>query len=308
MNRPMKAVLLHLGSNMWNKKGQGGYGEKLVCEKDVWIKVTNVMVELGYNTLLIDMGEGVELKRHPELAVEGTWSQAEFRTELKRLRDMGITPYPKFNFSLGHSAWLQEYNYMPDAPEYYAVCRDVIEETIELFDTPELFHLGLEEEDYEMQKNYTVAVARTPEKKLADALFLFDIVRSKGVRPWMWVDPVSMDSFGGIDIFCEKVGKDVLMSNYQYSELTARELAEGTEHLWFKFYRILGECGYEQIPTVSIWGWHLNSKETMKYCKRYVSGVSGYMMAPWMRTNQNDYLALMTCLTNFNYAWEDEMK
>ena len=156
MQKPMKAALLHLGSNMWAKKGQVGYHDVLDCDKDIWVKITNEMARLDYNAILIDMGEGVQLKSHPELAVEGSWTQEEFRAELKRLKDMGLTPYPKFNFSAGHSAWLQEYNYMVGSPEYDKVCKDVIEEVIDLFDTPEFFHLGLEEEDEIMQKHYTI--------------------------------------------------------------------------------------------------------------------------------------------------------
>lgn len=308
MQKPMKAALLHLGSNMWAKKGQEGYHDVLDCDKDIWVKITNEMARLDYNAILIDMGEGVQLKSHPELSVEGSWTQEEFRAELKRLKEMGLTPYPKFNFSAGHSAWLQEYNYMVGSPEYDKVCKDVIEEVIDLFDTPEFFHLGLEEEDEIMQKHYTVSVMRTPKKKMRDALYLMDVCRSKGVRPWIWADEWTVRDLGGEEEFCKNVGRDVLMSNYQYCKITERELAEGRENAWYKFYVKLGEWGYEQVPTESVWGWHLNSKEAIRYCEARAKGVVGYLMAPWKHTNQDAYYSLMSDIHNFHYAWEDEMK
>ena len=50
----------------------------LYCDKEVWRKVTDFLPSCGINTLLIDMGEGVRLDSHPELAVEGSWSKQEF--------------------------------------------------------------------------------------------------------------------------------------------------------------------------------------------------------------------------------------
>ena len=153
---------------MWQKAGNNVgrfkdeedscYRDFLACDKKVWREITDFLPECGIDTLVIDMAEGVQLKSHPELAVQGSWTQEEFKAELERLRAMGIRPLPKFNFSCGHNAWMKDWAYRVGAPEYYDFCRDVIEETIELFDTPELFHLGLEEEDPGAQSNAPIAV------------------------------------------------------------------------------------------------------------------------------------------------------
>ena len=51
------------------------------------------------------------------------------------------------NFSAYHDLWLQEYGKsLISTPEYYKVCKDLIDEVCELFEYPEYFHLGLDEE------------------------------------------------------------------------------------------------------------------------------------------------------------------
>ena len=105
----MWAFMIYLGSNMWAKKGEKRpyrteweeeYHEEMVTSKEVWRKVTDFLPECGINTLLIDIGEGVQFDSHPELAIPGSWTKTELKTEIERLRAMGITPIPKLNFSL----------------------------------------------------------------------------------------------------------------------------------------------------------------------------------------------------------------
>ena len=317
MNKPehIRAYLIHLGSNMWKKKdcvpthirheedAGATYHRTMACQKDVWKKVTDFLPSCGINTLVIDMGEGVRLDSHPELAIPGSWSKEEFREELARLRAIGLTPIPKFNFSCGHNAWMQDYAYMVGTKTYYDVCRDVIEETIELFDTPAYFHLGLEEEDYGSQKTNYIAVVRTPAKKTEDALYLFDICRAHGVRPWIWAD---FESFGGPEEFAKKVGKDVLISTWYYGMIrdgTPREAL----HSAVKMINTAADLGYDVIPTSSTWSWHLNSKDTMMYCRDHadMSRIAGFMTASWLLTIEKKYYALLNDAYTFYHAYND---
>ena len=115
MQEKMWAYLIHLGSNMWDDRYAQNpavpfpaipkYREELLAPKDVWTKVTDFLAEAGLNTLVIDLGEGVQYASHPELGAKGAWTVAELRAELDRLRAMGITPIPKLNFSCCHDAW-----------------------------------------------------------------------------------------------------------------------------------------------------------------------------------------------------------
>ena len=127
-NKKMWAFMIQLGNNMWDKKDRQRdynkdeedsiYRDFLYTDKAIWDEITAFLPTCGINTLLIDIGEGVRLDSHPELAVEGSWTKEEFRKELQRLRSLGLTPIPKYNFSCGHSAWLQEYAYMVGTETY----------------------------------------------------------------------------------------------------------------------------------------------------------------------------------------------
>ena len=152
MEQKMWAVLLHLGSNMWGKLGECHhyvqeetivYHNNLYCDMDVWHKVTESLPQYGINTVLVDVGEAIRLDSHPEIAVEGSLTKEVMRNELLRLRELGLTPLPKLNFSCTHNGWLGKYNRMIGTEEYQKACAEIVEEIIDIFDKPEFFHLGM---------------------------------------------------------------------------------------------------------------------------------------------------------------------
>jgi len=312
-NEKIWAFLIHLGSNMWSKKERipSGirheedftYKTKMYCQRDVWKKVTDFLPTVGINTLVIDLGEGVRLDSHPEIATEGAWTKEELRAELARLRGMGLTPIPKFNFSCAHSAWMGDYAYMVGTKIYDDFCKDIIEETIELFDTPPYFHLGLEEEDYESQKTNHIAIVRTPHKKAEDALRLFEICRAHGVRPWIWAD---LNSFGGPEEFSRLVARDVMISTWYYGMIRHGTPYEKLPYA-VQLMRTVTDLGYDLVPTSSTWSWHLNSKDTMHYAKEQLpkERIAGFMTASWMLTVEKKYYALLNDAYTFYNARRD---
>ena len=307
------AYLIHLGSNMWTKKGRittgvrheedFTYKDKMFCQKDVWTRVTEFLPTCGINTLVIDIGEGIVLDSHPEIAIPGAWTKEEMRAELTRLRGLGLTPIPKFNFSCGHDAWMGEYAFMVGTKAYYEFCKDIVEETIELFDTPPFFHLGLEEEEYDSQASNYIAVVRTPYKKTEDALFLFDVCLSNGVRPWIWAD---FHSYGGAETFEKNISKEVMVSPWIYDIIRdGNPIEKQSERV--RDMLLLDTMGYEIIPTCSTWSWHLNAKDVMLFCKKNNSegALAGFMMAPWMLTIEKKYYAHLNAAYTFFHARND---
>ena len=312
----MYAYLIHLSANMWRKKGQKSanikdeedaiYHEEMCCDRETWRKITDFLPECGINTLLIDVGDGIQFDRHPEISIPGAWSKEELKAELARLRAMGITPLPKCNFSAGHNGWLKEYAYMIGTDLHLEICKDVIEEVIEVFDTPAFFHLGLEEEDAKNQTNQPVSMIRAPYKKLEDANYLFDVCRAKGVRPWIWACKADVEAFGGEEAFRAGIGKDVLLSGWHYTAINnCPDPTKGCPMA--EYYVKFGEWGYEQVPTSSTWSWHLNSKQTMFFCKNNVAegSIVGYMTAPWHLTVPKKLYAHMNDAFTFGNAKKD---
>ena len=317
----MWAMLLHLGSNMWSKQGERErfaqdtlpYHETMHCDRQVWREITEYLPSRGINTLLINIGEGVKLDSHPEIAVPGAWTKAELKEELSRLREMGITPLPKFNFSCAHNAWMKDYGFAVNTPEYHAFCRDIIEETIELFDKPAFFHLGLNDENAANQEYFPVTVVRNPKVFIEDANVLFKACLDNGVRPWIWVDTTVIDSFGGMDSFFDNVPKSVLLSNLymgnvssKYPSVSAEEQRKSIIHMPpAAIYRnrektlllnAIDEHGYEHIPAGSSSLISNNIQQTMTYCKETIrnkDNILGFVSVPLLLTDSDNIYGLM---------------
>jgi len=289
-NDKMWAFMLYLGTNKDGKPNEYlnfqweeevVYHDTLYSDRETWNQITEFMPTCGINTILIDMGEGVKLDSHPEIAVPGSWEKEDFIQELDRLRSLGLTPLPKFKFSCMHNAWMQDYGNMVGTKACDQFCADIIRETIEMFGKPEYFHLGMEEEVIKNQGHYKVMVERSWTKKTEDLLFLCNVCMEQGVRPWIWVDAQSIEGLGGAENFCKNVPKDVLISNWWYDDI----YYDGeNEKPRTKLYRDIAEWGYEQIPTCSGWSNPYNARQTLRYCKEYVKeeSIKGFMTAPWM--------------------------
>jgi hypothetical protein len=179
----MLALLVHLGTNMWNT-----YNEEFVFDEEVWDKIINKCAEYKFTHIVLDIGEGIRYESHPEFAVEGAWEPERVKQEVVRLKEKGITLIPKLNFSAAHDLWLKEYGREKmSTPEYYEVCKNLINELYEIFDSPEYIHLGLDEEspDIATPENFY----RTGKKYLEDYKYLVDCVKETGATPCFWNSP-----------------------------------------------------------------------------------------------------------------------
>lgn len=309
-NKMIWAFMMKMGSNMWGRKGEVWpydnedaeflYHDEVYCDREIWKKVTDFLPQNGINTLLIDVGESIILDSHPELANPGSRTKQEVKEELARLRSMGLEPIPKLNFSCCHDAWLKDYAYMVGTETYNRVCCEVLDEVAEVFDRPKFFHLGLDEEMVNNQANFPVTRIRSPRQKLHDANLLFDVLRSKGIRPWIWADLEVVEGFGGEETFQSVIPKDVLLSNAYYGELYRNQGTSKRAELYIK----IGEWGYEQIPTCSRWFTFLNPRHTLRYCKANVrpESIVGYLDAPWLFSVPEHYYGLLNDAQLYGYA------
>ena len=261
---------------------------KWVCAADhlrfdeaVWRKVTAHAAERGMNMVVIDIGEALQLKSHPELAVKGSWEIERFRTELTRLRGMGLEPIPKLNFSTCHDTWLKIYHRMVSTPTYYKVCADVIREVWEIFDKPRLFHLGYDEETSGNQAYYGISVVRHGEQWWHDFLYLSGVVEKLGCRPWIWSDYCWRHP----DEFVKRMPKSVLQSNWYYGTTFENE-ADPHQKTRAMAYGLLEKAGFDQLPTGSNCYNNQNLGLTVSHCRKIIAPerLKGFMTAPWCAT------------------------
>ena len=300
----VKAVLLHLGHNMWcewlpedvmkTAEIQPRYRPNLTLRNrdEQWRRVTARMAERKLNMLVIDIGEGLVYPSHPELSVAGSWSPDKLRDEIIRLRGMGIEAIPKLNFSATHDGWLKDYHRMLTLPKYYDVVKDVIRDVAEVFQTPRLFHLGYDEETVSFSKNRNYFVMRTGEMWWHDFLYTVKCAEDCGCRPWVWSDY-------GWDHpeYFKRCPKSVVQSNWYYDEcLGGFDLAKDTtpHRKRLKEFWDLESAGFDQIPCGTNWVGHERRKQRMgaddvigklvKLGREVVSDrrLLGFMMAPWV--------------------------
>ena len=262
----------------------------------VWRKFTADAAASGANAVLMDLNDGIVYPSHPELAIDGSWSVAKAKEELARLRDLGIRPLPCLNFSAAHDNWLDEYGLMLSTKTYLRVVADLIRDVCDIFDGPTLFHIGMDEETYDLQLAYRTAIVRSWEDQWwDDLLYMAAECERNGARAWMWSD------FGWrhYDCFFKRMPKSIMQSNWYYGrdfpydpdfDSASADLKNPVHSakLRAKFYVDLGKAGYDQIPCGSNWlerndSWEVNFARTVAFCEKHVpeDRLKGFLMAPW---------------------------
>ena len=163
------ANLIHLSTNMWSDAEALEWKTKNECvtycptlrfDTKVWNALLRRMADAGLNMVVLDLGDGVRYESHPEIAVRRAWSPERLRRELAKMRELGLEPIPKLNFSTAHDTWMGPYARQVSSDAYYGVCRDLIREVTDLFDKPRFFHLGMDEETASHQRLYEYVVLR----------------------------------------------------------------------------------------------------------------------------------------------------
>ena len=265
---------------MWSDREVPGhpyyhYRPYLRFEDELWNDLLPRMRDAGVNMLVIDVGDGVQFESHPEIPVKGAWPKSRMKEEVARLREMKIEPIPKLNFSTCHDLWLGPYARMVSTPQYYQVVKDLIAETIEMFDMPRLFHLGMDEEAQVHQRHFEYVVLRQHDLWWRDFQFLLDQLKPKNVRPWIWSDNIWVRP----EEFVAGMPKDVLQSNWYYGK-------DFDERVEVKSYDKLEAAGFDQVPTFSNWETPENVYNTVRYCRDTIAPqhLKGFIHAPWRPT------------------------
>ena len=295
----MFGYLIHLSKHMWddeNTPPRAWYQKKRYTENNdvdipTWDETVRFLAEKKYNMLLIDVGDGVKYESHPEISSPDAWDKDFLKKKLDEIRALGITPLPKLNFSCCHHTWLKQYRRMVSTPEYYRVCSELIGEVCELFDSPELIHLGLDEENAANQRYREAVHIRQGDLWWHDAYFYFKEAEKHGARPWVWSDNCWHDS----EEFLSKMPKSVMQSNWYYG-LFNDYPADNPKTKAIATYELLDKHGFEQIPTASCWdtAGMYNVHQTLAYGKDRLNPelVRGYMVAPWWFTNPDSIYQL----------------
>jgi len=152
---------------------------------EVALDIVDAMGDVGMNTLVVDVADGVKYRSHPELR----------RHYSVPLRDLGrladaahrrdIDVVPKLNFAKSgrnlHDTWMHPYSdarrWTQGLDRYYAVAADCIAELVDAMHPTRFFHVGMDEDHHRSHAQYVDAV-RTLRK----------IVKRHRLRTVVWND------------------------------------------------------------------------------------------------------------------------
>ena len=304
----IKSNLIHLGINMWgddpaptgeervdsrtwpqdptverNPAWLTGCADYLRFDEEVYRKVIDRMVVSGMNQVVIDIGEGLQFPSHPEIAAKGAWSPDKMREEVRRLRALGIEAIPKLNFSTTHDPWLGDWRRTISTPAYYKLVEDLVRDTSEIFETPRFIHLGMDEERYEVQKNYNVIIVRNTEQWWHDVRWMVGLCEKLRMRPWLWTERLIYHRDKAD--FARRMPKAAMLSAAYYGPVAdSLNSPEGSKGRYFlQHFLDLAELGYEQMPCVSNFNCEANAGELISWLEERLPPelTPGYLMAPW---------------------------
>ena len=304
----MRGMFINLGKNMvsdvrmseWSLEKQLNFCE--VFNDEVWWRITEHMAKRGFNTVVLDLCEGCVYPSHPYLAAKGAWSADKIRKELVRLRNMGLEPIPKLNFSTTHDAWLKEYGRMVSTAEYYKVCSDLIRDVCDMFDGPRLFHLGYDEENYPNQRTWACCVIRQGDLWWHDFFFFVDAVEKLGMRPWIWSDYI----WGHENEFLAKMPKSVMQSNWYYRQWFDLSTIPKGRRVHLESFLTLEKAGFEQIPCGSNWACDENIAGLVKFCRKHIAPerLKGFLMTTWAATTPDNEAKIMRGIDLAADSWK----
>lgn len=307
-----------LGVQMWRNTVT-----ELQFDDSAWERIVDESHRAGINMIILDIGEGIEWKSHPELSVKGAWSYYRVKKEIERLRSLGIALIPKLNFSATHHLWLGEYRKLLSTKAYYDVCRDLICELYELFEKPEYIHLGMDEEgNANILRNYEGLVNfRRGELLWHDLKFLCDTVTSLGSKPWIWADicceqpeefkkrfdtdevllspwyyfAFKREHFKKISE-CGQSDIDFYANTFPYNKMGLTYIEEDPGYVKMREDMIKSApLGYGLVPCFSNWGkTPYNAPDMIELYKEIAPEyIRGFMVAPWCHT-QNEHVDEIT--------------
>lgn len=239
-NEKIVAALLRLGTNNWLEEDNHEsatcpldlYSPKLRCDRALWEEYIHYIRKKGINTLLIDLGDGIRYESHPELAVDGAWTIDEMKSELSRLRELGLEVIPMLNFSGAHDIWLGDYAHMISTVPYYRVCADLIDEVCGLFDS-KYVHIGMDSETFDTQKPLYYTAVRHKELWWHDLYFFTDRILGNGARAIIYADRL------------REVGEKAFFEGLPQSVAVSVNCADADAA---EMIRMIGEKGYDQLP------------------------------------------------------------
>lgn len=277
-----------LSDNMWGKKE-----DTMEFEEEAWDLVLPAAAKHGFNTIMLDVCDGVRYNSHPEIAIASSKSRYWVKEQIKKAADLGLKIMPNVNFSTTHDQWLGEYRRMVSTKPYYNVCRDVILEVCEIFDGPEILSLTMEEEDEFHVKKNGISVIRQGDIFWHDLQFLFDCSNEAGAIPYIASDSL----FEHPEEFPKHMGVDnMIIGPWCYSAVREDHYTRIADRQIFIDYYNQPRYKWMNLTYVEEEPFFVLFREqalpNAKKGYKYIPGVSIYNESPWCEQDVLEYFSV----------------
>ena len=196
---------------------------------------------------------------------------------------------------------------MVATPKYYEVCKDLIDEVAEIFDYPEFFHLGLDEEDAINQQKKEFVCYRQHALIWHDLRFFFDCVKAHNMRPAIWYDYYISHP----KEFLENVPKDVIICpwfySYIYGDVSAPDYTSEGALKKLNSFKELSELGYDILSTGSNFANTYNFRHIIRWAKEHVVPEHnlGLILSAWHATNEKNKYCHLAAINLAKFALKE---
>lgn len=237
------------------------------------LEVVDALADQGFNTLIIDVADGVVYTSHPELKRHYSVPISSLKAVVDRARQRGLRVIPKLNFSKSarnkHNHWFAPYNEFPDNDEYFQKAFEIIDEVVRVCRPEKYFHIGMDEDTDRTDDQYVSAV-----KRFADGL------KKRGLTAVMWNDTTHLS---GPMFQCvrkalaaeDAVPKDIVQVVWDYGPVRERKAAR-VKNIVAKGFDVWIAPGW---APESIAGWR---DAALK------SGCKGLVMVMWRKIDEKN--------------------
>jgi hypothetical protein len=264
-----------IGSKIWDKPAFKIRSALISIDKDSPVAhrkmIEKIFARYKINHLIAETEAGIAYKSCPEVWVR-PMAKPEDVKELVRFAKahfMKVTPLLQ---TLGHSEWVFRYDkhldicedtsipyaYCPENPNTYKFIFPIIDETLDIFDNPEYFHIGHDEVDMlgHFPAHDECKKLGKPELVYRDTMTLYHYLKQKKVKTMMWGDILLKPYFAE---HIDKLPKDILICDWHYDPATTQRSVDFFQD---KGFQVLG-CGWYDPVNIEGFARYCDDKKSL---------------------------------------------
>jgi len=218
----IRAYLLHLTHYdpwWWKRKKR----EK-PFDLELGLEVVDHLADAGFNTLIIDVKDGVRFKSLPRISRHYTQPMSVLKRLVAKAESRGLEVVPKLNFSQSplhhHNDWFYPYNRLFDNWEYWDRAGKLMDELIAVCKPKRFFHVGMDEDHSRAYSQYVTAIKH-----------MHKMLKQRGLRTVIWNDTAAFEWGGSNVVHAEKseyaetrIPKDIVQVLWNYGGVTDKQI------------------------------------------------------------------------------------